>query len=130
MATDLYAVSYTATKGTDILFSKVASVQDTKTFQELFQESTSINSDSVRPSSVKVSQGPNGPWQAVDQTEHLRILRDLRYRHIVFKCEEIEIEQIATTSSTRNIQDVLMENARRKILPAEKKCRSRPIAIL
>ena len=90
MATDTFAVSFTATKGAKFIFSKIGTVPERQTFSELYD--THSGTDPLRLKSVLVSRGPAGPWQEVDPTECLAILRQLEYRHIQFKCDDSDME--------------------------------------
>ena len=77
MATGLYAVSYTITHGSSV----------SETFNSLFKSSKSV--DGYRIVDVCVAACPNGPWASIDAAEGLHVCRDIGYRHIHFKVEEL-----------------------------------------
>ena len=88
MATGLYAVSYTITHGSSVLHCKVQTVDaESETFNSLFKSSKSV--DGYRIVDVCVAACPNGPWASIDAAEGLHVCRDIGYRHIHFKVEEL-----------------------------------------
>ena len=72
MATGLYAVSYTITHGSNVLHSKVQTVDaESETFNSLFKSSKSV--DGYRIVDVCVAACPNGPWASIDAAEGLHV---------------------------------------------------------
>jgi len=87
---DRFAVCLTATKGAQVCFSCVSSILLEGDFVSLFEKHK--KADNLVLVEVKISAGPQGPWQSVDAKEPLTVLRDLQLRHISFKLRD-EVEE-------------------------------------
>ena len=120
MATDTFAVSFTAKCGPELLFSRVASVDLNKTLSSLFDKHAD---DKYVLQATKISAGPSGPWQHVDAGELMSVLHGLSYRHILFGCDP-PLEEIIVQAPHQqpNAFQHLMNAAKKKGLPKNKAC--------
>ena len=92
-------------------------------FYSLYDKHKKANTDDLVLREVRVSTGPQGPWQSVNATEPLTVLRDLGFRHIIFKVDEQQQDEAVNDGDgqLRNAFDVLKASQSRRCLPEKKK---------
>ena len=115
---DTFAVCMTAKTGSNIVFSRVASLNLASDFESVFTQNIG-DDDKYELFGVLVSSKPQGPWQSVDKSECTSVLRDLAMRHIVFTVKENQPVR-PEPRKPRSAFAVMMASSAKRAFPSKK----------